>query len=190
MTRPDPTTLDEPSLIRHFLTGRDEASFRELYRRQTPLLYRIAARLAHGSNIRADDVVQEAWLRAITALRRFRGESSLRSWLVAIVVNVTREMRRPRADVIPFESLADEPEAVDADPAVIAERDLTPHLLKLAEGYRTVLVLHDLEGLTHQEIGQALDITAGTAKSQLSRARTAIRRLLEAQPNGSARRLP
>jgi RNA polymerase sigma-70 factor, ECF subfamily len=175
---PDLTSEDEPSLIRRFLAQRDEATFRTLYRRQTPTLYRVAARLASGTSVRADDVVQETWLRAIVALPQFRFEARLRTWLVAIVLNVTREMTRPRAEVIPFDALAEEAARSDGDPAALAENDLGPLLRELPVGYRTVLVLHDLEGLTHAEIGRALGIVEGTAKSQLSRARAAARALL------------
>ena len=188
VSHPDPTKLDEQSLIARFVARRDEGTFREIYRRQTPALLRIAARLTSGSTARVDDVVQEVWLRAILALPRFRYESSFRTWLVGFVVNVTREMLRPRADVIPFEALIEEPEAADADPALLAERDLMPLLRELPEGYRTVLVLHELEGLTHSEIAEVLGISMGTAKSQLSRARTAIRARLGAQADGAAGR--
>lgn len=188
MDRPDLTELDEPSLIRCFLAERGEAAFRELYRRQTPVLYRVAARFAAGSAARPDDIVQEAWLRGITRLSGFRFEASLRTWMTAIVINVAREMLRPRAEVIPFESLAEEPPHPDADPAVIAERDLAPLLLELPAGYRAVLVLHDLEGFTHAEIGAALGIAIGTAKSQLSRARAAARALLAQQDRAAHRR--
>lgn len=184
----DTTDVDESTLIRRFLATRDEATFRELYRLQTPVLYRIAARLCWNTPLRAEDVVQEAWLRGVTKLPLFRFEASLRTWLVAIVINVTREMLRPRAEVIPFDSLPEEPSGADDDPARIAEADLAPLLAEMPEGYRTVLVLHDLEGLTHAEIATALGISAGTAKSQLSRARAAARVLLTAPPAGRHRR--
>jgi RNA polymerase sigma-70 factor (ECF subfamily) len=184
----DRTAEDESTLIRRFLATRDETTFRDLYRLQTPVLYRIAARLCWNTPLRAEDVVQETWLRGVTKLPQFRFEASLRTWLVAIVVNVTREMLRPRAEVIPFESLAEEPSGSDDDPALLAEADLAPLLAELPEGYRMVLVLHDLEGFTHAEIGTALGISAGTAKSQLSRARASARVLLATPPAGRNRR--
>ncbi|NJO13337.1 MAG: RNA polymerase sigma factor [Gammaproteobacteria bacterium] len=190
MNSPDLSQEDDRSLIGVFLARRDEATFRELYRRQTPALFRVAARLTWGSPVRPDDVVQETWLRAIGHLDQFRFESSLRTWLVAFVVNVTREMLRPRAAVISLDGLVDEPQEPDSDPALIAERDLTPILVELPTGYRTVLVLHDLEGLTHEEIAHVLGIAAGTAKSQLSRARSAARALLGQPGARKNRRLP
>ena len=190
MPEPNHAEPDERALIERFLVQRDEATFREIYCRQAPAMYRIAARLTLGSSVRADDVIQETWLRAISALPRFRHESSLRTWLVGFAVNVVREMQRPRAEVISFESLTDELESGEPDPALLAERDLTPQLRELPEGFRTVLVLHDLEGLTHAEIASALGISAGTAKSQLSRARAAIRSLLSVPTSDGARRNP
>lgn len=169
---------DDRALVSRFLATREEAAFRDLYRRQNPRLYRVAARLSAGTPARPDDVIQEAWLRGISRLAEFRFESSLATWLIAIVVNVAREMSRPRAEVVPIDALGDLPGRADADPAVIAEQDLSPLLDKLPEGYRTVLVLHDLEGFTHTEIAAALGIAEGTAKSQLSRARAAARALL------------
>jgi len=181
---------EDRALVGRFLATRDVAAFRELYRRQTPMLYRVAARLAAGTAARPDDVIQETWLRGVTRLATFRFESSLSTWLVAIAINITREMTRPRADVIPFDSLGELPARADADPAVIVERDLAPLLAELPDGYRTVLVLHDLEGFTHNEIAAALGIAPGTAKSQLSRARAAARALLERPRAGGERSLP
>lgn len=178
---------DDRALVGRFLATREEAVFLELYRRETPRLYRIAARLTAGTVVRADDVIQETWLRGITRLVDFRFESSLATWLVAIAVNVTRELGRPRADVIPFDAVAEVADRSEADPAVLAERDLAPVLEQLPDGYRTVLVLHDLEGFTHPEIAAALGIATGTAKSQLSRARSAARALLE-RPRASGQR--
>jgi RNA polymerase sigma-70 factor (ECF subfamily) len=181
---------DDRALIGRFLATREEAAFLELYRRETPRLYRIAARLAMGTAVRPDDVIQEAWLRGVTRLPGFRFESSLATWLTAIVVNVIREMNRPRADVIPFESVAEIADRSEADPAVLAEQDLAPILEQLPDGYRAVLILHDLEGFTHTEIAAALGVATGTAKSQLSRARTAARALLGPSRAASERRHP
>lgn len=190
MTRQDLQALDDSDLIRRFLADRDETTFRELYRRQTPVMFRIAARLARGTAVRPEDAVQEAWFRAITRLGQFRFESSLRTWLVAVVFNVTREMLRPRAEVIPIDSLNEEPADGGPDPSVLAQNDLENLLVELPAGYRAVLILHDLEGFTHTEIGAALGISTGTAKSQLSRARAAARALLTATGAGLNRRIP
>ncbi|MGQ0383240.1 MAG: RNA polymerase sigma factor [Gammaproteobacteria bacterium] len=186
MSSPD-TEASDRDLVARFLASRDEATFRELYRRHAPLMYRVAARQTAGSATRADDVVQEAWLRGITRLAEFRFESKLSTWLLAIALNIVREMQRPRAEVIPFESLAEELHT-DPEPQILAEDELAPVLRELPAGYRAVLILHDLEGFTHTEIGAALGIATGTAKSQLSRARASARALIEAAAGGRQRR--
>lgn len=156
-----------------FLEVRDEASFLVLYRRHTPALLLLAQRLLGGSEADAEDAVQEAWVRAMRALDGFRWESSLRTWLCGIIVNCCREQRRrltgSRQDV---ESLGVEEERTP-DPE--STTDVEALVRGLPDGFREVLILHDVEGYTHEEIGRLLGISAGTSKSQLSRARQKLR---------------
>jgi len=164
-------------LADRLLAHRDERAFRELYRRHTPAVHQLALRLLGGTESDADDVVQEAWIRATTALGEFRWESSFRTWLTGIALNLCRAVHRSRGrrDVV---ALDDElTGAVQA--AAHAERiDLERAIALLPPGYRSVLVLHDVEGWTHEEIGTRLGIAAGTSKSQLSHARKAVRTML------------
>jgi RNA polymerase sigma-70 factor (ECF subfamily) len=155
------------------LRERDEAGFLRLYRAHTPALYRVAMRLL-GARSEAEDAVQETWLRAVTRLADFRGQSALRTWLTGITINCCREAWRRRTAgngrAAPSETgAADDP--ADA-------LDLARALQRMPEGYREVLVLHDVEGFTHQEIGSLLGVAPGTSKSQLFSARRAMRRLL------------
>jgi RNA polymerase sigma-70 factor (ECF subfamily) len=180
------TNLNDDALVRCFLAERREAQFRELYRRHNPVMFRIASRALVGELFRVEDAVQETWLRAVRGLREFRGEASLRTWLVAILFRVVSEQRHERAEVIALDASAPEPEDV-AQPPEWLQVDLTRTLALLPPGYRHAIILHDLEGFTHAEIAAALGQTAGTAKSQLSRARRALRALLAA-PEQSARR--
>lgn len=150
----------------------DEDAFRALYRQHTPALYLFALRLTGGRASDAEDLVQETWIRAVRALSRFQWRSSLRTWLSAILVNCSREWGRGLLDV------TDAPE-----PAVAAREegdtiDLERAIARLPGGYRTVLILHDVEGYTHAEIGGMLGIEAGTSKSQLFHARRRLRALL------------
>jgi RNA polymerase sigma-70 factor (ECF subfamily) len=163
--------LDDSSLIAAFLAGRSEEAFRRLYEAHTGGMYALALRLLGGRDRSfAEDVVQDAWVRAITRLAGFRAESSLRTWLCGIVVNCCREALRNPSFV------------EEADPGVPAPGedalDVERALQRLAPGFRAVLVLHEVEGHTHEEIGRMLGIEAGTSKSQLSRARAALRRML------------
>lgn len=164
-------------LVRAYLRTRAEHDFRLLYRRHTPALYGTAHRLVGAA--RVDDVVQEAWCRAAQALPRFEWRSALRTWLTGILIRCCREAQRHGGAVITFtgEALPDEPE-VEASPGDAV--DLERALESLAPGYREVLVLHDVEGLTHEEIARVLGIVPGTSKSQLARARRALRQALGA----------
>jgi RNA polymerase sigma-70 factor, ECF subfamily len=154
----------------------DERAFRVLYKRHTPLMYRFVLRLMGGNATDAEDVLQEAWLRAARALPQFRWESALSSWLSGIALNCVREWARKRGRSLSEVSADWDLPAVEREPGKAI--DLERALALLPDGFRTVLVLHDVEGFTHEEIGERLGISDGTSKSQLSRARRAMRRLL------------
>jgi RNA polymerase sigma-70 factor (ECF subfamily) len=175
---------DDRDVVAALLRGRDEAAFRVLYQRHTPTLYALAVRLLGERRQDADDVLQETWIRAVAALPRFAWQSTLRTWLCSIVVNCCREVwRSARDELVIDESHADAP-SVD----IAGRIDVETALARMATGYRAVLVLHDVFGFTHEEIAQRLDIEVGTSKSQLSRARRAMRRALRIrEPNDVTR---
>ena len=168
-------------LVQRFLRTGSERVFRTLYKRHAPALYRFALRLVRGNDGAAQDIVQETWLRAVPRLRDFRWQSSLRTWLHAVAINVHRETLRRR--------VVDQAKAAEASGrfTVVAGRhdlppvDLERGIRELPDGYREVLVLHDIEGYTHKEIAALLGIEEGTSKSQLSKARRAMRTWLDSQ---------
>jgi RNA polymerase sigma-70 factor (ECF subfamily) len=159
------------------LAHRDEAAFRQLYRRHTPALYRIASRLTQDRDNQAEEIVHDAWLRAAERWASFGWRSSLRTWLIGILLNRLREAHRSwRRE--PLDSL--DGDIAEAAPARVEDRlDLEAAVRRLPPGYRAVLILHDIEGHTHEEIADLLGLEAGTSKSQLSRARRAVRRWLD-----------
>jgi RNA polymerase sigma-70 factor (ECF subfamily) len=163
---------EDRTLVDLVIAG-DDTAFRRLFRQHTPTMYGVVVRMLAGNVADAEDAVQEAWLRSVRGLPGFRGDSSLRTWLVGIAIRCALEICRSRhrgdARWMPEETIAALPHArLDLERAVAA----------LAEGYRHVLVLHDIYGYTHAEIGELLGIDEGTSKSQLSRARQIIRRNL------------
>jgi len=165
------------ALVDRFVRDRSEAAFRAIYQRHAPRLYQLALRLAAGRADEAAELLQDAWIRAARKLPEFRWESALATWLAGIVVNRSREARRARADrPASIEAVGTEP----AGPAAGSEArlDLERAVASLPEGYRRVLILHDIEGYTHAEIGGVLGIEVGTSKSQLFEARRALRRAL------------
>jgi RNA polymerase sigma-70 factor (ECF subfamily) len=170
-TQGDVVRVTDAELIRAYVRDGGESAFLAIYDRHAAAMYALALRLLGGREADAADALQEAWVRIIPRLPSFRGESALRTWLCGFVVNCCRE--RFRAPLF---------EPVDDGPSESPERDLPLDLERalagLADGYRAVLVLHDVEGYTHHEIAAALDIDEGTSKSQLSRGRRALRRRL------------
>ncbi len=154
-----------------------EGAFRVLYRRHTPSLYQFVLRLVGGNEHDADDVVQDTWVRAVQKLGSFRWGSALKTWLFGIALNRCRELfrRKDRNWLEVHEDL----ELRMGAPAHHERIDLEFALRRLPEGYRTVLVLHDVEGYTHEQIGDLLEVTQGTSKSQLFRARKMMRSLLD-----------
>jgi RNA polymerase sigma-70 factor, ECF subfamily len=165
-----------------FLRDRDEESFRRLYRRHTPRMTGLATRMLGGADDVAD-VVQEAWVRVVRDLERFEGRSRLDTWILGYVVRCCREAWRRRGRDqrrwAPLEPVEDRLEAAPDPAGRHRGLDLEAALRSLAPGYRCVLLLHDLYGLTHGEIAESLGVAEGTAKSQLARARRAARRALE-----------
>jgi RNA polymerase sigma-70 factor (ECF subfamily) len=166
-------------LVEHFLRRNDERAFQKLYRRHAPSLNQLVVRLIGGLEFDAEDVIQATWIRAIERLSTFRWESSFSTWLTGIAINCSREYMRKTRRVQSHELL----EAVDNIRVSrinnrISLIDLERAIAILPDGYREVLILHDIEGYTHNEIAGFLEIESGTSKSQLSRARKAIRALL------------
>jgi len=155
----------------------DETAFRHLYRLHTPRLYGFALRLLRDE-AEAEDVVQEVWVRAVRKLGGFRWRSALSTWLVGIVHNLCRERLRSRLRREAREPAVPAPALVAAAPGGLRV-DLERAIALLPDGCRTVLMLHDVEGWTHQEISERLGIAAGTSKSQLSEGRRRLRSSLK-----------
>lgn len=158
----------------------DAAAQRALYDSHVDRVYRLAYRLAGDEDL-ARDFTQEAFIRAFRKLGEFRGDSAFGTWLhtitVSVALNGLRKVKRLRTrevDLEGAESLGTSRREADPDLKVrlhAAIDDLPP-------GYRTVFVMHDVEGFTHEEIGKALGIETGTSKAQLFRARARLRERL------------
>jgi RNA polymerase sigma-70 factor (ECF subfamily) len=169
----DFTNRADQDLVERFMRTKDETTFRELYRRHTPSLYLLALRLAGGAESEAQDAVQDTWLRACKTLSGFAWRSSLRTWLAGILINRVREMKRE--SVRRNEEELPEEFSLPGVARAGEHVDIEQSIARLPAGYRLVLVLHDVEGYTHEEIGARLEISAGTSKSQLHHARKALR---------------
>lgn len=166
----------DQQLVTALVRRRDERAFSSLYERHTTYLYRFALRLTAGDEDVAQDLVHDAWVRAVQRVAGFEWHSTLRTWLAGFVVGLWRERQRLESREVPLgDSHSDNGEAL---PSSLNRLDVERALASLAPGFREVLVLHDIEGYTHEDIAVMLGVQPGTSKSQLSRARAAMRRAL------------
>jgi RNA polymerase sigma-70 factor, ECF subfamily len=125
-----------------------------------------------GNQADAEDLLQEVFLAAHRKLDTFRGDSALGTWLYRLATNLCLDYLRSKASRSSqvTDSLDDEP--------TVSKMDLERALAMLPEGSRAAFVLHDIEGLEHQEVADVLGIAEGTSKSQVHKARMRLRTLL------------
>lgn len=152
----------EHAAQRAFLAAHGESVWRVVYR-------------FTGDYDAAHDLTQETFLLAFRKADRFRGSGTVRGWLASLALNLARDQMRKRARRLRLleRRPASEPECPPGDPLLSARvRDAVE---SLPEGLRWVVLLHDLEGYTHEEIGEALEIAPGSSRARLSRARAKLR---------------
>lgn len=171
--------MSETALIERAIDG-DEAAAREIYDTHVDRVFRLCYRMA-GDEQLAREFTQDSFVRAFDRLRQFRGDAALSTWLHSITVSVTlnglRRVKRIR-------SRERDLEVAPSGRGPRVEPDLKERLHRAIDGlpdiYRVVFVMHDVEGYTHDEIGDALDVAAGTSKARLFRARRMLREELAA----------
>ena len=156
----------------------DPSAFERLYRTHVARIHSLARRML-GSH-EADEVTQDVFVRTWQKLGQFRGDSAFGTWLHRLAVNVVIERRRTFA--IQRARMTDDPAALDmvtvAPPRADLTVDFDAAIEQLPPGAREIFVLHDVEGYKHREIASMLDITSGTSKRQLHRARMLMRKYL------------
>jgi len=164
----------------------DGAAFEALYRQHATRLYNLASRMI-GAQGEADDLLQDIFLLAYRKIGSFRGESSLGTWLYRLAMNQLLDHVRSRAARTGqvTDGLEDAGLLADTSSHRLADRainrlDLERAVGELPEGCRAAFVLHDVQGLEHKEVAQALGIAEGTSKSQVHKARLRLRTLLAA----------
>jgi RNA polymerase sigma factor (sigma-70 family) len=161
----------------------DMLAFERLYQRHRDRIYGLIWRLCGGDSALAEDLLQEAFVRAWQKLDTFRGESRFFTWLHRLSANVALSDRRSRVRRARHESPLEEATtrtAVGARDVSAGKRaDLEHAIAQLPERARAVLVLHDVEGYAHAEIAQLTGMAVGSSKAQLHRARKLVREILE-----------
>jgi RNA polymerase sigma-70 factor (ECF subfamily) len=159
-------------------TGGDSSAFERVYRTHVARIHSLARRMLGPSE--ADEVTQDIFVRAWQKLGQFRGEAAFGTWLHRLAINVVIERRRSFA--VQRARMSDDDAAIDLVPTAPARSDLRldfeSAIEQLPPGAREIFVLHDVEGHKHREIAELLDITSGTSKRQLHRARMLMRRYL------------
>lgn len=170
---------EELSLAEKAQAG-DTAAFEQLYRENAGRVYALCLRMTRNKT-QAEDLTQEAFVRAWRKLNSFRGESAFSTWLHRLTVNLvltdlrSQGRRNERVmttdDLTPFEKNGHEPK-----PGL--RLDLEEAIARLPEGARKVFILHEVEGYRHREIAKMMGIAPGTTKAQLHRARKMLREAL------------
>ena len=169
---------DEDIALVRRAAGADVSAFEQLYRRHHRRVHGVIVRLVGQAGTRAEDLTQEAFVRAWQALPAFRFESAVSTWLHRLAVNTAlMEMRARRSRPWPEED-DDALETVatpDTAGHAVLGRDLERAVASLPPRARAVLVLHDVEGWKHEEIAGELGMAVGSSKAQLHRARGLLR---------------
>lgn len=177
----------EASLIQRCAAG-DEAAYAELVADHQRMVVQLAVNLL-GDRDEALDLSQEVFLRVFRTIDRFRGQSSLRTWIYRIAVNQARNRhrfwrRRHRADQVSLDAhVAAHGEflsgGLSRPDRVLAQKELAERLQHALDhlpfDQRTAIVLREVDGLSYEEIAFSLGVAVGTVKSRLTRARQALR---------------
>ena len=165
----------------------DRLAFEQLYRSHCDRIHALCWRMCGGDRALAEDMVQEAFVRAWNKLHLFKGDSKFGTWMHRLTVNVVLSDRRIRVKRVHREQEFDG----DLERVLVGERDVFAGLRKdleaaiagLPERARTVLVLYDIEGYQHNEIAEMTGMAVGSSKAQLHRARKLVRAVLEDSEN-------
>lgn len=156
----------------------DVSAFERVYTAHLHKVHSLVRRMTAGRD--ADELTQDVFVRVWQKLGSFRGDSAFATWLHRLAVNVVIE--RFRSDTVRRQRLHDGENVFETIAAPSRSRDLTMDfetaMAKLPDGAREIFVLHDVEGYKHHEIASLLEISAGTSKAQLHRARMMLRRHL------------
>jgi RNA polymerase sigma-70 factor (ECF subfamily) len=197
-TRPtEPVAWTEAEAIRRAQAG-DPAAFEYLYQLHSRRVYALCLRMV-SNPADAEDLTQEAFLQLFRKIGTFRGESAFSTWLHRMTVNVV--LMRLRKKSLPTDSLEEtlEPDSENSGPkrdvgaadlrlsGAVDRVNLERSIEKLPPGYRTVFVLHDVQGYEHNEIADIMGCSVGNSKSQLHKARTRLRELLQEEMREQAR---
>jgi len=156
----------------------DNKSKELIYRHFAPKMYGICLRFA-GNEMEADDILQEGFIKVLTKIKDFRNEGSFEGWIRRTIINTAINYYRKNLKYSKFQDIDDCEINIATDESVfdkLSKEELVNLIHELPNGYRTVFNLNVIEGYTHKEIGQMLNISDNTSKSQLTRARSILQK--------------
>jgi RNA polymerase sigma-70 factor, ECF subfamily len=189
--------LSEADAIRLAQEGNAEA-FERIYQLHSRRVYSLCLRMM-GNTAEAEDLAQEAFLQLFRKIHTFRGESAFSTWLHRLTVNVVlMRLRRKTAVEASLEQMTEPDEETGGPPREIGAEDLglagsvdrvnlERAVAQLPPGYKQVFALHDIQGYEHNEIAELMGCSIGNSKSQLHKARTRLRELLQENLRDQAR---
>ena len=170
---------NEADLIEGCIRG-DRKMQKELYERFAPKMFGVCMRYA-SSNEEAEDILQEGFIKVFKKIGSYRNEGSFEGWIRRIFVNTAIEHFRRKTHQQPITEKEESTvegkylSVLDA----LAEKDIVQLIQQLSPGYRTVFNMYVIEGYSHKQIAEELDISEGTSKSQLSRAKQILQELVQ-----------
>lgn len=152
-----------------------------LYDTFAPKMFGICLRYASDFH-QAEDLLQEGFIKVFSKLDLYKNKGSFEGWMKRIFINTAIEHYRKNIRLNPLSVLQEAKNHTTEEEALqnLAQQDLLEMIQQLPLGYRTVFNLYAIEGYNHREIGDLLDISSGTSKSQLARARIALQKMVKA----------
>ena len=176
-------TVSDLDLVRAAAAG-DAEAFEKLYEHHHRRVYSLCLRML-GNQTQAEDLTQDVFLQVYRKIGSFRGDSAFTTWLHRLTVNQVLMHFRKRGTKLEhtseegdFTNVVETPLQSTRRISMIDRLALEKAISQLPPGYRTMFVLHDIEGYEHEEIARLLEVSIGTSKSQLHKARMRLRELL------------
>lgn len=176
----NPGWVISKDVIQQCIAG-NRASQELLYKKFSPRMFAICLRYANDKQS-AEDILQEGFIKVFNNLDKFRADGSFEGWIKRIFVNTSIEYYRKSIVAkryVEIEKVYNHQSKEESAVSKLMKKDLMSMVQRLPVGYRTVFNLYAIEGYTHREICKLLEISEGTSKSQLARARAMLQRMLK-----------
>ena len=189
-TRSDGSAMSEVEAIRLAQQG-DERGFERIYQLHSQRVYALCFRMTRGNAAEAEELTQESFLQLFRKIGTFRGESAFSTWLHRLAFNIVlMRLRKRNYQAVSLDEMLEPGEKTAGLEKYIASRDLRlcgtvdrmdlkRAIEQLPQGYKTVFILHDVQGYEHNEIAAMRGCSLGNSKSQLHKARARLRQLLQ-----------